>query len=150
MALKRTRLARSSPLRRAKAPLARSEPLSRGSAPLARKSREKRILSEETRLAVLAAHPLRGRGFGLRCACGCGRRADPRNPACWHHVLAKHLFPELFDEPDNLVLLAVDCHSSHETAARRVPRRVIVRAERLATNPQRESYLDRTYGPREA
>lgn len=144
--MKRTQLKRTSSLRRAKAPLARSKPLSRGSAPLARDSREGRILSEETCLAVLAAHPLRSNGGLLLCACGCGWRVEPRNPACWHHVFAKHLFPELFDEPDNLVLLAVDCHSSHETAARRVPRRMIVRAERLATNPQRESYLDRTYG----
>jgi hypothetical protein len=96
----------------------------------------------------MTAPALKGRGLGFRCACGCGRRVDPRNPASWHHIFPKHLFWELFDVPDNLMLLAVDCHSSHETASRRLPRSVIVRAEHLANTPQRESYLRRTYGPR--
>lgn len=146
--MKRTPLARSS-LSRAKAPLKPSKPLNRGSGRLGRKWREKPVLSGETREAVIAAHELKGRGLGFRCACRCGRVVDPRNPACWHHIYAKHKFPELFDMPANLVLLAVDCHSSHETAIRRLSRSVIASAEVLATTPQRESYLERTYGPPE-
>lgn len=83
---------------------------------------------------------------GGRCACGCGRRVERHNPACYHHVFPKQSWPELIDEPNNVVAVAVDCHANHETAAQRFPRKVTRHAALLAEgDPAMREYLDRTY-----
>src|ERR1039457_3372305 len=87
---------------------------------------------------------------GGYCACGCGKPVEPDNPACFHHVLPKGTgkWPELADEPDNVVALAVDCHANQEAGSKRLSRKVIASAERLAVTPQMKSFLARTYPDR--
>ena len=105
---------------------------------------QKAFISPATRRIVLA------RVDSTRCACGCGRPTQPTYPAAWHHIFPKQRHPELIDEPDNLILVAITpCHANHESAYRRLPRKVAWRAERLAVTPAMEDYLTRTYGPRE-
>jgi hypothetical protein len=107
--------------------------------PLKRTRRKKPQVSDETRAIVIS------RWDNLGCACGCLRPVNPTNPACWHHVLPKARWPELVDEPDCLVLVAVDCHADHEVASRRLPRRVAARAERLAVTEPQKRYLETHY-----
>lgn len=79
------------------------------------------------------------------CGCGCGRRIA-RGLIGYHHVFPKAKWPELVDHPDNGVGVAADCHANHETASRRLPRRAVKLAERLAAgNPRMEAYLEETY-----
>ena len=82
---------------------------------------------------------------GGYCACGCGKRAALEAP---HHVFAKQRWPELINEPDNLIAAAPDCHARHETAHRRFPQYAVRRARRLATTDAMRAYLARTYEDR--
>jgi hypothetical protein len=110
-------------------------------APLKRRPRRRKPkLSDATK--AIAYH----RSGGV-CACRCGRRVERDNPAIYHHVFPKQRWPELIDNPDNVVCVAVDCHANHEVASRRLPRRVTRRAALLAEgNPSMLAYLDRVYG----
>ena len=127
--MKRTPLKRSSSsLRCAKAPQ--------------RRRKAKRVgLSPETAACVYA------RQKGL-CCCGCGGRIAPF-PMGYHHIWPKAKWPSLIDVSANIAGVGADCHASHETAARRLPRASIAFAEVLAATHEMRSYLDRTYGPRE-
>lgn len=80
---------------------------------------------------------------GGRCACGCSRPATE-----WHHVFDQARFPELVDEPDNVVAVATACHKAHTDAFRRLPRYAVRRAERLATTEMRKAYLETHYDER--
>lgn len=91
---------------------------------------------------VLIMVHLRTGGY---CACGCGKPAISTAP---HHVFPKQRWPELINEPDNLIGVAADCHANHEVASKRLPRYAIRRAERLACTPAMKAYLDRTYDSR--
>lgn len=83
---------------------------------------------------------------GGRCACGCGRPVEPSNPATYHHVFPKQRWPELIDDPDNVVAVAVDCHANHEAASHRFPRRLTRHAALLAEgDTAMQDYLARTY-----
>lgn len=96
--------------------------------------KQKPRLSEESAAIALS----RSDGF---CACGCGRRATE-----WHHVFTQQRYPELVDNPDNIVMVASPCHAAHTIAAKRFPRRVCKHAEtHLMMTPQMEAYLDRYY-----
>jgi hypothetical protein len=117
--------------------------------------RRKATISAETRAVTLTRAVVvprwEGDSWPVRaCACGCGERVEIWNPACWHHIFPKRRWPELIDVADNLILVAVDCHASHETARRRFKRAVVWPAERLAVTEPMRAYLDRTYGPRPA
>lgn len=82
-----------------------------------------------------------------KCVCGCGRRIAPF-PIGYHHILPRQRWPELTNEPDDIVGVAADCHANHETGTTRLPRSACALAERLAIcEPRRASYLNRTYGP---
>lgn len=96
----------------------------------------KQRLSVESAEAALRAW----RALAGACVCGCGRRATE-----WHHIFGQQQFPELADEPDNVVPVAATCHTAHTSARRRFSRRVCIRAERLATTAKRRAYLDRYY-----
>ena len=95
--------------------------------------RTKPRLSEESARVALE----RSGGW---CECGCGRRATQH-----HHVFSQRLFPLLVDEPDNIVTVASSCHTAHTNAWRRFPRSICRRAERLATTPKMQNFLERTY-----
>jgi len=82
---------------------------------------------------------------GGHCACGCGKPASITAP---HHVFPKSRWPELLNEPDNLIAANADCHARHETAFKRFPRYAIRRAERLASTPAMKAYLDSHYDAR--
>lgn len=74
------------------------------------------------------------------CACGCGDDATE-----WHHIFDQQHYPELADEPDNVVPVAPRCHRRHTDWLQLFPRAICVRAERFATTPSMENYLDRHY-----
>ena len=86
---------RSSSLKRTRANLKPSRP-------------KKPRMSEKTMLA--AARRSKG-----HCACGCD--SDPNS---WHHIFPRSKWPELIDEPDNVVFIAALCHMRHEAASRRM------------------------------
>lgn len=118
--------------------LTRKKGLDRARAVLRRKRSEVRI-SEKTR--HIAWH----RTGGL-CANACGRRAiDP------HHVFPQSKWPDLADEPNNVVALCRHCHAAHHSGNpdERLPRRV-ARHAMLLVGPDREgerrkAYLERYY-----
>ena len=142
--MKRTEIKRKTPLARSSEPLGASKGLGQGKGLKRGKRAQKASISVGTRLIVVDRQVV----VPLKCECGCGRPVELRNPAAWHHIFPKHLWPVLIDVPSNLILCAVDCHSNHEVASRRFKRLVVWRAESLVTSPQMASYLDRTYGPR--
>lgn len=74
------------------------------------------------------------------CACGCGRKASE-----WHHVFDQNHYPELVDEPDNILAVAEYCHRRHTDAVERFDRSICKRAERFAVTPSMENYLDNHY-----
>lgn len=78
-------------------------------------------------------------GF-VSCICGCGLPAQE-----WHHIFDQNAYPELADEPDNVVPVGFRCHAEHTNAKRRLPRSVCRYAEGLALTPQMERYLEREY-----
>lgn len=120
-------------------PIDKPQPRTKTPSRLSRRVKPKAKLSAATRALVWHRS-------GGRCACGCGGQVDPLNPACWHHVFPKQSYPELIDNPDNIVLVTVDCHANHETAAKRLPMRVTRHAARLAEHdPAMRAYLTRTY-----
>ncbi len=124
-------------------PLARKSSLSRvGAAGRRRKADPRDRVSEATIVAV------RARQGGL-CACGCGRPIAPF-PIGYHHVFPKAKWPSLIDVAGNLVGVSAQCHASHETAARRLPRSAVACAEIFAATPQMRRYLDAVYGPKES
>src|SRR5437016_4640195 len=75
------------------------------------------------------------------CAAGCGR-----NGSSWHHILPKQRWPELIDEPDNVILVCLLCHSRHEGAFKRLPRSAIRCVNRLVLDEPMRAYIERTYG----
>jgi hypothetical protein len=79
---------------------------------------------------------------GGLCACGCGGYG-------WspHHVFPRQRWPELIDEPDNVIYLDPGCHANHESGSRRVPRSAIRCSEHLARTEPMKRYLDSVYGP---
>lgn len=90
-------------------------------------------MSFDTRMIAFA----RTEGY---CACGCGKVAtDP------HHIFPKQRWPELVDEPDNVVAVYRPCHAAHENAHHRFSRSVCATAERLAVTEPMKAYLNRTY-----
>jgi 5-methylcytosine-specific restriction endonuclease McrA len=63
-----------------------------------------------------------------------------------HHVLYTQRFPELADDPDNVVALCRQCHADHHAASHRLPRKIARHAALLAEgSPQRLSFIERTY-----
>ena len=76
------------------------------------------------------------------CVTGCGRKA-----VHLHHVFPKDdaHWPELAQEADNLIPVCFVCHGRHELAFKRLTRRHVRHAARLATTPRMEDYLVRTY-----
>lgn len=121
--------------------LKRSKTLGRGNGRRRASSSPRAVLSVPTMATVLLLT-----GFDGGCQCGCGRPADAGNPACWHHVFPKQRWPELIDNAQNVMVVAVDCHANHEVAFCRLPRRSVWRAESLVTTDAMRDYLDRTYG----
>jgi hypothetical protein len=89
---------------------------------------------------------LRQGGF---CICGCGRRIS-RFPIGYHHLLPRQRWPELTNDHRNIVGVYEDCHAGQESGMTRLPRSACATVEQLALSPQQLSYLERTYGPREA
>ncbi len=79
--------------------------------------------------------------YGDRCV-SCGEQAES-----WHHVFYTRAFPELADDPGNVIPVCKDCHMRHHSAHKRLPRALIASAEGLATSNQRRAFLDRIYGP---
>lgn len=127
---------RKAPLKRSKALSARSSKRGKG------KAREGRSTEPKPRLSYASAAVAHSREPAHTCCCGCGRRATE-----WHHVFEQQHYPELADEPDNVVKVNPLCHARHTNRFRRLPRRAIRRAERLATTEKMKSYLDHKYGP---
>lgn len=132
--MKRTRLAR-------KTPLARSKPPKRGSGLKPGRRRERPVLSAETASIVHVRQ-------GGKCACGCGQKIAA-GPIGWHHALPKHLYPELIDVAENVVGVAATCHANHESGSRRLPRSAVMPVEGLILTGPMRAYLDRIYGPRD-
>jgi hypothetical protein len=120
---------------RSRKPLARTE--------LKRSRPRPKPASEVMNAAVCAEVSRRQHGV---CICGCGGRIAPF-PIGHHHILSKARWPHLTNEPDDIVGVTADCHANHENASKRLPRAACALAERLATTPPMQSYLDRTYGP---
>src|ERR1039458_7940195 len=85
---------------------------------LRRKRKAKPVMALPTRVVAFD----RSGGW---CVCGCGRRAQQG-----HHVFDKNRYPELVDEPDNIVAVARACHERHTSAMERLPRFAIASAER--------------------
>lgn len=81
-----------------------------------------------------------------KCACGCGRRIAPF-PIGFHHVFPKgdRMWPELVNEPRNIVGLAADCHANHETGMTRLPRSAVAIAEALVADARMGRYLETHY-----
>jgi hypothetical protein len=84
--------------------------------------------------------------------CACGRRVTDWPPGiAYHHIFPKDAvhWPELVDDPMNVVLVCAECHSRHETAVVRLPIRVTDLAlEWCARDEAMVAYLTRTYAPR--
>jgi hypothetical protein len=99
-----------------------------------------RLSQESAMIALERFHPL-GLPF-MPCICGCGARSQE-----WHHVFDQNRYPELADDPDNIVPVAARCHADHTSAKRRLPRFACRYAERLAVTPQMENHLARHYLP---
>jgi hypothetical protein len=68
----------------------------------------------------------------------------------YHHIFYQTRWPELVDDPDNVIALCDWCHANHHAASHRLPRSVCGLAEALATTEAMEDWLDRIYGVREA
>ena len=83
------------------------------------------------------------RSGGYCAAPKCGKQAVDN-----HHIFYTQAFPELADEPDNVIALCRRCHADHHAASHRLPRSVCKVAERLASTPRMEDWLDRRYGVR--
>lgn len=85
--------------------------------------------------------------IGMECA-ACHVAGPPAHLDA-HHIFPKqkNKWPELKDEPSNIITVCRDCHERHENASKRLPRSVCKYAESLPMTPAMESYLDRTYGP---
>ena len=67
-----------------------------------------------------------------------------------HHLLPRQKFPDLIDEPANLIVVCSDCHERHENASRRFSRALCRPVEGLHLTPPMKRYLDSIYGPLEA
>lgn len=64
-----------------------------------------------------------------------------------HHIFEVKHFPELVDEPNNVVAIARYCHDNHHAAFRRLPRKITRHAALLAEgDPPMEAYLRSHYG----
>ncbi len=63
-----------------------------------------------------------------------------------HHVLYTQRWPELGDEPDNLIALCRSCHANHHSGMRRLSRSLCRYAEKLADDGPKQAFLKRTYG----
>ena len=90
------------------------------------------------RLSQESAEVAYWRSGGYCVACG-GLATDH------HHVFYTQRYPDLADDPDNLISLCRGCHANHHSGMRRIPRRLCRHAERLA-DEQMLGWLDRRYG----
>lgn len=64
------------------------------------------------------------------CFCGCGRKLG-KEPLTilFHHLLEKSKYPQLRHVPENIVLLAPECHTAYHTKASSRPKIVERRIE---------------------
>lgn len=72
---------------------------------------------------------------GGRCACGCGAATD-----VIARVFDAKQWPELYDEPDNVIAMRARCWECHLVVPC-VPIRATRHAQRFATTPAMRSYL---------
>lgn len=78
------------------------------------------------------------------CCCGCGRPISPGLIGA-HHILPKARWPELVDEPLNVVGVFADCHASHETGMARLPREAVKLVLALPLDGPQRRYVENTY-----
>jgi hypothetical protein len=81
---------------------------------------------------------------GGSCACGCRRQISPW-PIGYHHILPKERWPELVNEPRNIVGVYRDCHANHESGFTRLPMQAVKTVCWLALDGAQRNYLVRTY-----
>ena len=62
-----------------------------------------------------------------------------------HHIFPQTKYPELADEPDNLVSLCANCHLNHHSWAKRIPRNLVKDAEHLAKTGSQQRFLEKNY-----
>jgi hypothetical protein len=107
--------------------------------PLKRERPRKRPwMSERTRATVFA------RQHG-RCICGCGQPIAS-GPIGYHHIWPRQRWPELADDPANVVGVTADCHAKHESASRVLPCAcVAVVTEGIVVDNQMRAYFERHY-----
>jgi 5-methylcytosine-specific restriction endonuclease McrA len=70
----------------------------------------------------------------------CGGRATSH-----HHIWPQSKYPDLADEPANLLSLCAKCHMDHHSWAKRIPRSLVKHAEHLATTGSQERFLEKNY-----
>ncbi len=125
-------------LKRSK-PLAKGKPLQASTALRSAPTRSKKQVHPDV------AREVYKRQKGL-CICGCGKPIA-EGPIGLHHVLPKARFPELAQDPRNIVGVTAKCHANHESAYRRLKRYALAPiVASLLTTAQRRSYFRRTYG----
>lgn len=71
---------------------------------------------------------------------GCGLKAR-----FWHHVLSQQKWPELADEPLNVVAVCRRCHERHHTGVLRLSRSSVRVVEQLELTEPQKRFLERSY-----
>ena len=108
--------------------------------PLRRRGRLRPGRKPKPRVSPESREAAYARTQGL-CGCCCGRRAQ--GPP--HHILPKQRWPELIDEPANLLPICFRCHQLHEEAIRRIPYYAIGSVWDLDLSEPQKRYIENTY-----